>query len=66
MDFEIVRPNVLANDVGANLYCLDTYCPPLNNTCNCGDTYCGNYNCSFVAAGEGCQEVSINTLTPQI
>ena len=37
-----------------------------NNTCNCGDVYCVNYNCSFVVVGEGCQEVSINTLTPQI
>lgn len=27
MDFEIARQNVLANDAGTNLYCLDTYCP---------------------------------------
>lgn len=71
MNFEIVRPNTLASNAGAasqeniDVYCPDGNCPgEMNVMCNC-DAYCGNnMDCSFVAVGEGCQEVSINCLNP--
>lgn len=72
MNFEIVRPNVLAGNAGGasqddvNIYCPDNNgnCPgEMNVTCDCNSN-CGNYNCGFVAVGEGCQEVSVNCLNP--
>lgn len=67
MDFEIVRPNTLLSDTGsapkdANSNCRDF---EINVTCECQDIFCGNnLDCSFVAVGDGCQDVSINSLNP--
>lgn len=70
MNFEIVRSNALASDAGVapqadNNGCTNVGCPIINVTCNCEDAFCGNdMDCSFVAVGDGCQEVSINSLNP--